>query len=277
MSAARFKPVFFALMSGAFLCAFVLPERLTDSARLHAAGIFNPISLPIRRLAQAIQRPFERPQYADWRSADSISTENDELRQEIARLTANVDRLQRLEDERQNLGDLKSLCVRAAVAGGDAGGRDGLLLSVPSAKPVHQDDPVLYSGGLAGRLQVATGAARVRLITDEGFAVTGAFIRFTDSGAMTTISAPTPLVRGLGHGQLAIVGMKFSDYRSAGLHEGDWVVLDDPQWPPAVQGIRLGRISWAHELRGNPLFADIRLSTQADLTRLGDVWVFGEL
>ena len=276
MSSPQFNRVYATLLGGAFLCAFVLPSSLTDPARLHLAGLFNPLSSPVRHIAAAIDRPLTPSAAVDPRGTDDLARENDELRQEIARLQADVDRLQKLEAERQELGDLKAQCVRVAVAGNDSGGRDALLLAASTIGPLDQDAPVLYSGGLAGRLDARLGGARVRLLTDDGVAMTGAFIRFVDSGGTivaTRLTAPTPLVRGLGHGELAIVGMKWTDAATAGIREGDWVVLSDPDWPQAVQGTRLGRVVSCERSRQTQLFADIRLQPEADLSRLADVWV----
>jgi hypothetical protein len=278
MSTPRFKHVYTILLGAAFLCAFVVPSSYTDPARLHVAGIFNPLSGPVRRLAAAIEQPLHRAPADDPRAKDAIVRENDQLRQEIARLQANVDRLQALESERQELGNIQSMCVHVGVAGNDSGGRDGLLLS--AADQLDQDAPVLYSDALVGKLDARLGGARVRLITDEGFAETGAFIRFIDAdGAVTATHVfPnfTPLVRGLGHGQIGIFGMKISDYKEAGLRVGDWVVLDDAAWPRAVQGRLLGKIVSCGESRQAPLFADIRLQPVADLSRLSDVWVLNK-
>src|ERR1700722_13297277 len=147
MSSPHFKHVYAALMGGAFLCAFVLPSNVADPARLHVAGVFNPLSGPVRRLAAAIYQTFQKTSAVDARSRDEIARENDQLRQEIARLEANVDRLQKLEAERQQLGDLKSMCVRVPVAGNDAGGRDALLLAASAAGHLDQGAPGIFSGG----------------------------------------------------------------------------------------------------------------------------------
>jgi rod shape-determining protein MreC len=272
MSTLRFNHVFLALMTGAFFCAFVLPSSVTDTARVGLSGLFNPISSPVRHLALAVDRKLARPEPGDPRSNQTLAQENFQLHQEIAMLQARVAQLQAMEGERKNLGDLSSQCVRASVAGVDAAGRDALFLSAPAGAEFLRDEPVVYPGGLAGRLETSHGAARVRLITDEGFAVTGAFV---DAHGVR-ISTPAPLVRGGGQGRLAIVGMKMSDCVAAGLARGDWVVLDDKLWPEAVRGVYLGRIERIEAEKAAPLFADIQLATQDDLTRLADVWVLAE-
>jgi cell shape-determining protein MreC len=277
MSSPRFNHVFLSLMSLAFVCAFVLPQELLNPARLNTAGLFNPLSYPLRRLTLAVTGPFvHRDALPTTSSPQSLSEENDQLRQQIVQLQATVDRLQKLEAEREKLGDLKALCVRVPVSGGDAGGRDDLILSVPSGVRLADGEAVLYSGGLAGRLEWSPAGSRVRLITDDGLAVTAAFIRFVETNGVVNavrLNGPAPLVQGQGHGRLEVAGMKWSDCQAAGLAAGDWLILDDSQWPKAVQGVRLGRIVRIEPRRTAPLFADIRLATDADLTRLPDVWV----
>lgn len=274
----RFNQIYLLLLLGAFLCAFVIPPELTDSARLHATGLFTPVSYPIRRIASAVYRPFDHLESADTRSNASVLAENDQLKQEVARLSAQVDRLQKLESERQNLGSLKAQSVRAVVAGADAAGRDALLLSLSPTANVHQGDAVLYTGGLAGSLDAASGAiggARVRLISDKGVVLTGDFVRFVSTGGKTEevhLQSPPALVRGLGNGMIGITDMKETDIRTAGVRPGDWVVLDDPQWP-GLLGATIGRVAVIKPSRLHPLFDDISIATQADLRRLSDVWI----
>jgi hypothetical protein len=276
MSTLKSNHIFLALLSASFLCAFVLPAHLTNSLRGSAAGLFNPLSAPVRRLAISVDEHFAQHTAATTSDASTLLAENDELRQDVVRLQAEVQRLQKLEGERQNLGDLKTQCLRIPVAASDAGGRDALILTRQSAVQLHENDPAIYAGGLAGRVESAGNAARVRLITDDGFAVTGAFVRFVeDGGSMKKVElpGPAPLVRGMGDGKLAVVGMTFADCLRSGLAKGDWVVLDDPLWPPSIRGERLGRVISVGPMRSAPLFADIHLATESDLMHLSDVWV----
>src|ERR1700677_248854 len=124
MSTRRSNRLFISLMSGAFLCAFVLPSRWIDPIRLHGAGLFSPLSYPIRRIVQAVHRPADNERSTDTRSDQEIVAENIQLRQEVAQLAAAVEQLNKIEGERQNLGDLKSICTRYEVAGADAAGLD---------------------------------------------------------------------------------------------------------------------------------------------------------
>jgi hypothetical protein len=198
------------------------------------------------------------------------------LRQQVAQLTATVEELRKIDGDRRNLGGLKSSSMRLEVAGADAAGRDVLLLKVSPLTQLIADSPVYSPLGLVGRLDAGRGGARVRLITDDGFAVTGAFYGFRSNGKTvvpTAITAPTPLVKGRGQGRLEIVGMKSADFILAGLRVGDWVVLDDKQWPPAMQSEYLGRVVSAKPSRATPGFMDIQLAPEADLMRLDSVWV----
>jgi len=262
-------------MASAFLCAFILPPAITDSARLHAAGIFNPISYPIRRIAEGIYQPPEHFVPADPRTTTAIAAENDQLRQQLADLHSIVDRLKTLQADRQKLGDLQSLCVPIAVAGTDTAGRDALLLNISPTTRLPKSAPVLYSGGLAGKLETGIAGARVRLITDEGFAVSATLIRFPGGGAAPVRLTGPRVIVGTGQGGLTISGMQKEDYQTIGLREGDWAVLDDPDpfWKD-LQGRRLGRIVSAKVSHRKPLYMDLTLAPEIDLKRLADVMVY---
>lgn len=276
MSQVRFNQIFFGMMASAFASAFILPASATDGVRVHFAGIFAPLSTPSRKIAHGIYDEFITPAGGDLRPQADIATENQWLRDEVSRLHADVDRLQKLEAEGSQLGDLRSLCQRVTVTGSDSAGRDSLLLANTPFSNLRDGAPAIYSGGVAGRVSVGLGGARLRLITDYGFSVTGRFIRFsTLNGRLieSKINVPTPLVQGAGHSQLVVRGMKASDFAGAGLTIGDWIVVDDADWPRPMQGLRLGRIVSAENSRQAPGFVEIRLRPESDLTHLMDVWV----
>src|SRR5439155_9085215 len=139
--------------------------------------------------------------------------------------------------------DLRSLCTHFAATN-DSGTRDTLELAGSSLSGLKAGMPVIYDGGLAGRVD-STGAAgaRVRLITDNKFTVLGRFVRFKQSGGKLVpvpVNTATRTITGAGQGRLVIRNIKISDVKDAGLAVGDWVVLDDPDWPHAVHGMRLG-------------------------------------
>jgi cell shape-determining protein MreC len=272
----RFNQVFGALMFLSFLCAFVFPQRVTDLGRVQLEGIFIPVSRPAYHLANWVRGHFSHDAPQDSRPMDEIRQENLELKEEVNRLQMQVQRLAALADERQSLGDLQSLCERCTVSGTDSGNRDGLILG-PTPGTVKANQAVLFSGGLAGRVERASvGAAYVRLITDPGFTVSGEFVRFVKSDQTVKserVSALLPIVRGAGAGQMSIGNLAMKDVADAGLQTGDWVVLADDSWPNAVQGIAVGRIVSIQRSKGAALFAEIRVAPESGLSRLNDVWV----
>jgi cell shape-determining protein MreC len=273
----RFNQVFFALMSLSFLCAFVAPAKFSEMREVPLDALLIPISSPSHHIATWLRSKFERPEPEDQRSLDDIRQENLELKEEVSRLQMEVDRLGALASERQALGDLKSLCQRFPVAGTDSGNRDGLTLSGVSSQ-VSSDQPVLYSGGLAGRIDRAgEGVAHVRLITDPGFVVSGEFVRFEKQNDGTVqairISELLPIVQGAGGGQMVIQNLPLQDVKSAQIQPDDWVVLSDNMWPTAIQGIRVGRVASVGRAQKAALFAEIKLQPESGLMRVPDVWV----
>ena len=271
-----FNQVFFGLVALSFISAFLAPPRLTDLGRVQLEGLFIPISRPTYHLATWLRRRLAPEPPEDNRPAEAIRRENLELRQEVSRLQMQMERLEALAAQRQSLGDLKELCQRFSVAGTDSGNRDGLILG-GALSEVRADQPVLYAGGLAGRIDRAgVSAAHVRLITDSGVALTGRFIRFvrTDTGVQAQrISQLLPIVQGIGGGQMIIANLPLQEVTDAKLQVDDWVVLADETWPAAIQGIRLGRVASIARSERAALFAEIRLAPESGLLQLNDVWV----
>src|SRR5581483_11715413 len=201
MSFIRINHLFYGLMALTGLCAFIIPQRHTDPFRVHIQGLFNPISFPVRRLAGRVYvRVAADEEKGDPRSQQAIEKENELLRRELLRLTAAVERLEKLDASWQKLGDLKSQCTHYAVAGGDSAGRDTLSLAGSSFGGLRDHMPVLHDGGLVGYVE-RTGltGARVRLLSDRGFRVTGRFVRLTNiQGRIqpVNVQAVRPLVEG---------------------------------------------------------------------------------
>jgi hypothetical protein len=274
----KFNQVFIGLMALSFISAFLAPPHLADAGRVEFERLFIPVSRPTYIAANWLRRRLAPDPPDDNRSYQTIAQENLLLRQQVARLQLQNERLEGLAAERENLGDLKSLCDRLPVGGTDSGGREGLILGAAPRGPLQADEPVVYGGGLAGKIDRAgAGAAHVRLLTDSGFpALTGRFIRFvkSDSGIEAQSIYPSPvIVQGAGGGTMTITNLPFADVNNLGLKPDDWVILADNNWPAAIQGIRLGKVSSISHWRRQPLFAEIRLQPQTSLTRLADVWV----
>jgi cell shape-determining protein MreC len=272
----RFNQVFFGLMTLSFISAFVAPQHLTDASRVQFEGLFIPVSRPAFTMANWLRRRISPDPPDDTRSAQTLIQENLQLRQQVTQLQMQVERLQGLAGERRNLGDLKELCDRVPVGGTDSGSREGLILSGMNGA-IQKEQPVVYAGGLAGKIDRAgLGAAHVLLITDAGFNITGRIIRFVKSAGgieARAISTAPVIVQGAGGGQMTVTKLSYADAVSEGIKPDDWIILADNDWPAAVQGIRIGRIASIGHWKRQPLFAEIRLEPQASLLRLADVWV----
>ena len=274
MHSQRFNYLFTFLMVLAFAFAFVLPPGVTDRVRVQVAAVFSPVSWPARAMAESALSRFRE---ADPRSNQTLVEQNEWLQVEVTRLQLSVDRLEKLNNERAQMGPLKDMCTRVTVAGTDSGGRDSLILNASTLlQPLRSDEAALYFGGLAGRVVAGLGGARVRLVTDRGFYVTGSFIRTTASppGGFTNerIVSPVPGLRGIGHGEMSITNLSGADVVSSGLAIGDWVLLDDHDWPTAIQGVKIGHVT-AINIRSERDFADIHVAPETDLLRLNDVMV----
>jgi cell shape-determining protein MreC len=279
MSFIRFNHVFAFLMIGSVITGFVLPPRFTESTRGQLQGVFYPVARPARRLAFFVYSHFVHDDVADARPDATIRQENDQLRQEVANLSYQLTQLQELNRDRASLGKLRQLCTAVPVIGDDTGLQDALLLKGSSLSGLRDHMAVLYRGGLAGRLEaVGVGGARVRLLTDAGFRVTGNFIRFLDDGhgklTPFKIQCDDPLVEGLGGGKMVIRNLTLRQVQDAKIAAGDWVVLEDSDWEMEVQGERIGQVESAPtERRDAPMFAEIHLRPVAGMTQLMEVMV----
>jgi cell shape-determining protein MreC len=273
----RFNQIFLALMALSFASAFFVPPQITNAGRQRLQGLYIPVSHPAYELANWIRRKWVVEPAEDNRASDDIDQENVDLRQEVTRLQMQIERLEGLAAERQALGDLKSLCDRLTVDGTDSGMREGLIVTGPALASLQTDQTVLYSGGLAGKIdQAGSGAAHVRLLTDPGFTISGRFVRFVKSDAgmqAVRLSQALPIIQGAGNGEMIIGNLSFADVANAKLQADDWVVLSDNAFPSPVQGVRIGRIASIGHLKQAPWFAEIRLQPESGLQHLSDVWV----
>ena len=212
------------------------------------------------------------------RAADAVYAENEALRGDLAMLQVKFDELSRLNADRQMVGTIRSLCEPATVTGYDASGvRETLAVSGVDEAAV--DRPVVHGTNLVGRVQTAglTGGT-VRLVTDPGFALTAELGRYeTDAGGRVTLRrAPglRPLVQGVGHGAMAIrTAITMQQVTDLHLAVGDVVVLSDKGWPPNVQGLTVGKITAINHQSAAPIFADLRVEPDANLSRLTEVMV----
>jgi hypothetical protein len=140
-------------------------------------------------------------------------------------------------------------------------------------RPASATDLVgrIYGGGIAG--------AEVRLITDKGMGFTvkiGKYVRNADgTTSLKFVEHLTPLVQGMGHGQMEIRNtLSVAQAAEAHLEAGDIVLLDDREkWPAGVQGFKVGRIVSIKKQANAPLVADVLIEPEVDLLHLSSVLV----
>jgi cell shape-determining protein MreC len=275
MSHLRFNHVFVVLMILGAASAFAIPLRMTNPVRAQFQNLVSPIARPIGSFAHYVHGKLARPQKLEARDANVIAVENDQLKTTIASLHAQVRSLQELTAERQLLGDVLPLCTPVTVVGGDPGLRESLNLQ--STVGLQEGMFALYSGGVVGRIDRAgySGGAQVRLITDAGFGVQGAFVRFVKNEQGQTvyqaIKAPYPLVQGAGNGMMVIRRLPMEELND--VRPGDWVVVEDRDWPLALKGYKLGVVETKEPAPGAPLFAEIRVRPVTNLMHLREVMV----
>jgi rod shape-determining protein MreC len=273
VSRVQFNQVFFGSMMLSLLSAFVLPPHVTDIGRSPVQTLLIPISRPAYRIANAIRGHVQPQPIEDTRPALEIQQENLALKQQVQWLSTKVEELSQQLNERASLGAREDYCDRFDVTAADTG-RDGITIAGTKIGAVREDQPVLSSGvaDLIGRVTAIRGmAAHVRLVTDAGFTVTGHFVSYSATNGAEERNL-LAIVTGNGLGQMVIDNLHSDEVQSM-IKPGDSVVLRDETWPPAVQGIRIGRVATIQPLAKQPLFADIQLVPEGNLTHLNDVWV----
>ena len=281
MRRSRINHPFWAVMAVSFLAAFVVPERFTTPARSPVAGVFAPVSVPVRWVAGAFYAKVhpaagDPASPATPRAAGTVFVENARLRGSLAALQVKFDQLARVNADRQAVGDIRPLCKPAAVTGSDSSGvRDVLLI----ASSVAARRPVVYGTDLIGRTMSAglTGAD-VQLVSDPKFAVTGRIGRYVTGGdgqIRVQFVTQTPLlVQGVGRGAMAIRStLTMREVADLGLAVNDVVVLDDRDWPANVQGLTVGRLASVTPQRNAPLFADVAVEPVVNVRQLSEVMV----
>jgi cell shape-determining protein MreC len=290
MSKLRFIHVYWMLMALGAISALVVSPGVSgklDGARAQFQVIFKPVSSPVRWLSSMAAAGMGANRAVDEgaesngsrpRSSDEIIRENQQLKVEVANLSAQLAAMKELNADRRQVGRVLPLCEPFNVTGADPGGRQSLSLSGGSMDGLRNGQAAVYAGGIAGRVsRTGAGGAQVQLVTDEAFRATGSFARYVkdEKGAIVfqALTAPAVLVQGVGQGSMRIRMLSMREMKSAGLTVGDWVVLNDADWPPILQGYRLGRIVSIKELPEQPQFADIRVQPYADLMALREVMV----
>jgi cell shape-determining protein MreC len=278
-------------MSLAAASAFLIPPSYTARVTPRLEWLFAPVARPAGAIAGwAHGRSSELP--ADARPERKIVAENDELRQQNVYLRQRVEDLERVNADRAQLGDLRTLCTPVPVIGGDPGTRESLAVEASSLGGLRDGMYVIYPGGIVGTLRSGVAGGQVELITNpgkrvyayfsgkrdgpaaKGQAADGKDDRPANAAGFVRLNKERVLVEGAGKGHMVVRLAKVSDVnRKWGLQKGDWVVLDDDEWPLRLHGVRIGWVADIVSSRDNPLFCEIRITPAADLMKLREVMV----
>jgi rod shape-determining protein MreC len=275
MSRIRFNHIFFALLALSFLSAFVFDKK-TDALRPQFQGLFTWISRPIHQVGSTVSDKLAAQPATDRRSAASLRQENDALRVALVSLEGQLNALRQLNAERELVGPVRSLSIPAAVTGADSAQRDSLLLAATSRDGVREGQPVVYAGGIAGRIDSAglTGS-RVQLVTDIDSRLLATFGRYRRNGdrlEYLRLPLQPQVIRGLGDGTMTVFNLTAKAVQDAGLAVGDWATLADADWPMSLQGYRVGRVTDIRPAKA-ALFIEVRLQPAGNLMGLREVMV----
>ncbi|MEO6437093.1 MAG: rod shape-determining protein MreC [Tepidisphaeraceae bacterium] len=277
----RFNQIFVLLLLLSFISAFFLPAGITNRAR-NLQALFYPIARPARAIGGAFSDRFTPPAKDD-RAVTDVRAENEQLRLMVSSLTAELHGFQRLNADRQLIGDLRAYCTPVRVVGGDPGKRQSLSLKGGSMDGIRPGMAVLSRKGLVGRIERSgPGGSQVQLITDSAFRAIGQFRRFerdatTGEARYTPYGQTAPMVIGGGDGTMSIVNVPLKETRESDVGDkavrvGDLVVLNDPEWEH-VGGRWLGQIESIEPVK---LFAMITVRPALDLAGLREVLVMNK-
>jgi cell shape-determining protein MreC len=275
MSGIKFNHVFAALLFISALSAFVIPQRYTARAQPQVQSLFQPVARPVRSVAGWLNERLIKPPPRDTRDFDTIVAENEELRQETARLTHALVEFRRREEEWARLGPIRDSCTLLKVVGPDTGGRESLLLPGSTFEGLRQGQFVLFSGGVAGIIERPPGAlgAQVRLVTDAGMKVEGYFARFSNKQYVPRQTSAALFV-GVGGGAMRCEKqLTMEEVKLEGVQLGDEVFVQDKDWDERLYGQRLGKVVRIEPHVDAPLYADIRVEPTSNLLRLSNVMV----
>ncbi len=277
----RFNQVFVGLVALSFVSAFILPSHLTNPVR-SVQGLFYPVARPARAIGGVLNARMSHPPRDDRAVAD-VKDENAQLRQLVSGLKAQLDELQRINADRNAVGDIRRLCTPVPVVGNDAGTRDSLAIRSGTMETVRAGMPVLYARGVVGRVERSgLAGAQVQLITDKDFRAAAQIRAYVNSPdgkvAYVQLGETPPLLQGIGKGRMAIRNMQMkettADIKNP-IHVGAFVVLDDVDWDLA-RGQHLGTIEKIQPIPNAPLMADITVRPVLNLEALREVMVLNK-
>jgi len=275
----RFNQVFVGLVALSFISAFVLPAHLTNPVR-SVQGLFYPVARPARAIGGVLNARMSHPPKDDRAVAD-VKEENVQLRQLVSGLKAQLDELQRINADRNAVGDIRRLCTPVPIVGNGADTRDSLSIGSGTMEAIRAGMPVLYARGVVGRIERSgIAGAQVQLITDKDFRAAAQIRRYvkTPDGKISYIQVgqTPPLLQGIGKGKMAIRNMQMKESTQEienPIQVGDVVVLDDIDDWDLARGQHLGTIEKIQPIPNAPLMADITVRPVLNLAALHEVMV----
>jgi cell shape-determining protein MreC len=178
------------------------------------------------------------------------------------------------------------MCTPFRVIGSDpAPNRDSLSIAAGPGDGVETAMPVVYGSGVVGRVErVGPGGAQIQLCTDPRFQATARFYRMMPGEKLGLLKTQQPLVRGAGNGRMIITNIPLAqtqgpppDQSAVGVAVGDYVVIEDPDWPMQLKNQLLGRVEAVEALQSARLFAHIRVRPVFNLEGLREVLVMNKI
>jgi cell shape-determining protein MreC len=276
----RFNQVFVGLLALSFLSAFILPSKYTNPVR-SVQGLFYPVARPARALGGVLNARLSHPA-PDNRAMADVKEENAQLRQLVGMYKAQLEELQRINADRNAVGDIRKLCMPVAVVGSDPSEqRHSLLLRSGTLEGIKPDQPVLYSRGVVGKIErCGVGGSQVQLCTDKDFRIAAQIRRFDKNkpGVYLPVGQTPPLLQGNGRGEMCIRNMQMKETTREienPVQVGDIVVVDDIDWELA-RGTELGVVEKIQPLRDAPLTAEITVRPILNLDALREVMVLNK-
>jgi cell shape-determining protein MreC len=274
MSGIRFNHVWVGLVLLAFASAFFIPQKYTNKIR-NVQGLFAPVASPTRKLALAIDRKIAKPETHDTRQLADIRAENEHLRTTLMGLNGQLDELKRINAERSKVGPLRDVSTPVKVVGSDTGTSESLSLAA-STEVLMEKMPVVYSGGLLGRIdRTSRSGSQVQLVTDRSFRATAQFVYFQTNPDGSVKSEPRNTQQALaeGDGKGMLIVHRYPKTEADKIQIGDHLTLEDPEWPLIVQGQPLGQVIEKTERRDAALFFEIKLKPLRNLKEMPEVMV----
>jgi cell shape-determining protein MreC len=216
----------------------------------------------------------------DQRHSEDVKLENAELKVLVQNLAGQLDEMRRINGELEALGEVRALCTRFRVLGNDPSpARESLTIPATTGDNIAPHTPVLYSVGVVGWIdRVSALGAQVQLITDPNFRAAARFARFID-GKPIILKTTQPLLIGVGRGAMEINNIPLRETKDNGgsdadaVAAGDWVVLDDENWPLGLKHRLLGQIEEIDKQDKAATFAHIRVRPLLNLEMLSSVMV----